>query len=153
MANWIPITVADLKDAKLAALVRALQTAALESDPPQTDPTPRLTQAVVDRIRRKIASCSKNQLDADTTTIPIGLKTMAVDLIYAEMKGRLEMELTTDERDAISRHEADLKAIAKGDEVVEQPDSAIDAPVQATAGSPTISECRREKLRSQRNGL
>jgi hypothetical protein len=150
MANWIPITVADLKDAKLAGLVKALQTKALDEG--QTDPTPRLTQAVVDRIRRKIASNPKNQLDADTTTIPIGLKTMAVDLIYAEMKGRLEEPLTQDERDSISRDEADLKAIAKGDEVVEQPDTAIDAPVQATSGSPTISHCRRERLNNRRSG-
>jgi hypothetical protein len=150
MPNWIPITVADLQDAKLAALVTALQEKALGDG--QTDPTPRLTQAVVDRIRRKIASNLKNQLDADPTTIPKGLKTMAVDLIYAEMKGRIEEPLTQDENRAIDRHEADLKAIAKGDEVIEQPDDAIDAPVQATSGSPTISEGRRE-ARNRRNGL
>lgn len=150
MANWIPITVADLKDAKLAPLVIALQTKALDAG--QTDPTPRLTQAVIDRIRRKIASNLKNQLDLDPTTIPMGLKTMAVDLIYAEMKGRIEEPLTQDERDAIARHEADLKAIARGDEVVEQPDNAIDAPVQATSGHPTISEGRRE-TRNRSKGI
>jgi hypothetical protein len=150
MSNWIAITVADLKDAKLAALVTALQEKALGDS--QTDPTPRLTQAVIDRIRRKIASNPKNRVDSDPTKIPAGLKTMAVDLIYAEMKGRLEFDLTQDERDSISRHEADLKVIAKGDEVVEQPDDAVDAPVQATSGTPTITEGRRERLNRQRNG-
>lgn len=151
MANWIPVTVADLKDAKLAALVVALQEKALGAG--QTDPTPRLTQAVVDRIRRKIASCVKNQLDADPTTIPIGLKTMAVDLIYAEMKGRLEEPLTNDEKDSIREHTQDLNRIAECKDVIEQPDNAIDAPVQATSGSPTITEGRREARNASRNGF
>jgi len=151
MANWIPITVADLKDAKLAALVKALQEKALGEG--QTDPTPRLTQAVVDRIRRKIASCLKNQLDADPTTIPIGLKTMAVDLIYAEMKGRIEEPLTNDEKDAIREHAADLNRIAECKDVIEQPDNPIDAPVQEPSGHPTITEGRREARNARRSGI
>jgi hypothetical protein len=150
MPNWIPITIADLKDAKLAALVVALQEKALGDG--QTDPTPRLTQAVVDRIRRKIASCPQNQLDADPTTIPAGLKTMVVDLVYAEMKGRLEEPLTNDEKDAIREHSQDLNRIAECKDVVEQPDDPIPAPVQEPSGSPTITTCRRERLNRRRDG-
>ncbi|HWM26599.1 MAG TPA: hypothetical protein VNP98_17410 [Chthoniobacterales bacterium] len=144
MPNWIPITINDLQDSKVAALVVALQSAALGAG--QTDPTPRLTQAVVDRIRRKIASCSVNQLDADTTAIPAGLKTMAVDLILAEMKGRLEEPLTDDEQRKIDLHNSDLNRIAECRDTVEQPDSAIDAPVQDSSGNPSITCGRREKL-------
>lgn len=148
--NWIQITVEDLEDSKVAALLTALRTAALADG--QSDPTPRLTQAVVDRIRRKIASCQNNQLDSDPTTIPKGLKTMAVDLIIAELKGRLEEELTSAEKTAIERHATDLNRIAECKDVVEQPDDAVEAEVQATGGSPSITECRRED-RHTRRGL
>lgn len=150
MPNWIPITVADLNDAKVSKLVDALRTKALAVG--QTDPTPRLTQAVVDRIRRKIASCRNNQLDLDETKIPRGLKEMATALILTELKGRLEIQLTEDERNALNRHGRDLDRIAGCEDVVEQPDSPIEAPVQSTAGTPTITEGRRE-ARNARNGL
>src|SRR4051812_16652621 len=104
MPRWISITVDDLNDSKIAALVTSLRTAALADG--QDDPTQRLTQAVVNRVRRKIASNPKNQLDEDETTVPEGLKTMVVDLILAELKGRLEEPLTDDERRKIDRHEA-----------------------------------------------
>lgn len=151
MPNWIPITIADLQDAKLAPLVKAMREKALA--PGQTDPTPRLIQRVIDRIRRKVASNPSNQLDADPTRIPKGLQTMAVDLIYAEMKGRLEEELTRDEQRAIERHVDDLNRIAEGKDVVEQPDDAIDAPVQEIANSPSISEGRREARQRRGSGL
>lgn len=151
--NWLPITLADLEDAKLAKLVTALREKALKATPPQSDPTPRVTQKVVDRIRRKIASCANNQLDADATTIPAGLLGMGVDFILAELKGRLELALTDDERKRLDRHETDLNRIAECKEVVEQPDDAIDAPVQATSGTPSITEGRREANRAARTGL
>ncbi len=136
--NWVSITVADLNDAKVEKLVTALRTKALGTG--QTDPTPRLTQDVVDLIRRKIASCQKNRVDASETTIPRGLKRMAVDLVLAELKGRLEIELTSDEKDRISRHETDLNRIASCTDVVEQPDNAIAAPVQSPSGTPSMKE-------------
>jgi hypothetical protein len=151
MANWIPITIDDLNDARIAALVTAYRTKAL--GPGQSDPTPRIVQAVVDRIRRKVASCRTNLLDLDPTTIPKGLKEMAVLFIIVDLKGRLEEELSNDEQRAIDRFTADLNRIANCDDVVEQPDNPIDAPVQATAGSPTISEGRREQRNRERTGL
>jgi hypothetical protein len=149
--NWIPITVEDLEDKKLAALVTALREKALGAS--QTDPTPRIIQAVVDMIRRKVASCARNRVDADLTTIPKGLKTMAVDLIYAEMKGRLEEPLTTDESRAIERHTADLNRIADCRDAVDQPDDATDPEVEEPTNSPTISEGRRETRNARRSGL
>jgi hypothetical protein len=148
MPNWIPITVADLQDSKVAALLTALTGAALA--PGQTDTAPRIIQAVVDRMRRKIASCPRNQLDANPAAIPRGLKTMAVDLILADLKGRLEEPLTQDEQRAIERHTSDLNRIAECKDVVEQPDNAIDAPVQEDSGTPTISVGRRERLNRSR---
>jgi hypothetical protein len=149
MSRWISITVEDLNDAKIALLVDALRTKALADD--QTDPTPRVTQSVIDLIRRKIASCRTNQVDVDETKIPRGLKTMAVDLIIAELKGRLEEDLTKDETEAIARHVADLNRIANCQDVVEQPDDAIDAPVEATSGRPSISIGRKPGNRTVAN--
>jgi hypothetical protein len=151
MANWIPITLADIEDAKLAKLVTALRERALKAVPPQTDPTSRLTQKVVNRIRRKIGNNPNNKLDADATKIPKGLLGVAIVLILAEMKGRLEMALTTDENKAVDRADADLQAVADG-EAVEEPDDPIAAPVQTTSGTPTISECRREKRNARNSG-
>jgi hypothetical protein len=148
MSRWISITVDDLDDQKLGPLVLALRTKGLA--PGQTDPTPRLTQAVVDRIRRKVASNLKNRLDADTTKIPAGLKMMAVELIYAELKGHLEEPLTSDESKKLGVIETDLNRIAAGTDVVEEPDDPIDAPVESTAGNPSITYGRRERLNRRR---
>jgi hypothetical protein len=151
MSRWISITVDDLNDQKLAPLVEAFRTKGLAPD--QDDPLPRLTQAVVNRIRRKIASNLKNRLDSDETKIPAGLKTLAVDLIYAELKGHLEEALTADEVKKIATHEADLNLIAKGIDVIEEPDDPIDAQVESTAGSPSVSIGRRETLNASRGGM
>jgi hypothetical protein len=151
MPNWIPITLAELDDAKLAKLVDALRQKALRAVPPQTDPTPRLTQKVVNRIRRKIGNNPNNKLDADETKIPKGLLGVATVLILAEMKGRLEMALTTDENKAVDRAESDLQEVADG-QAIEEPDDPIAAPVQTTAGSPTVTECRRERRNARSSG-
>jgi hypothetical protein len=147
--RWIAITVDDLNDAKIAKLVTALRTKALGDS--QTDPTPRIIQAVVNRIRRKVANNRKNRLDADETKIPKSLKKTAVVLTLAELKGRLEMALTADETKAVDKAEDDLKEIANGD-AIEEPDTPIAAPVQDTVGSPSVTDRRREKL-NQRRGL
>lgn len=149
MANWIPITIEDLEDSKIAKLVTALRTKALKASPPQTDPAPRHIQNVVNRIRRKVANKGKYKLDADETKIPKSLLKTAVTLVIVELKGRLEMALTTDDNRALDLAEAELDKIAAG-ESVEEPDNPIQAPVQDTAGSPSVTQCRREKLNARR---
>lgn len=151
MPRWISITVADLEDAKVAALVTALRERALGAG--QTDPTPRVVQGVVDEIRRKIGSWAKNKVDADETTIPAGLRDMAVDLVLERMKGRLEIALEDDERRRVDRHVRNLDRIASGQDAVEQPDEAIEAPVQSTAGTPSVTGGRNQLRRDRRSGL
>lgn len=152
MSNrWITITTDHLEDAKVAALVTALREQALGDG--QTDPSPRIVQDVIDHIRRKIQGNQENVLDADETTIPKGLKTLAVDLILARLKGRLEIALTEDERRQIERHERDLNRIASGDDVIEQADTELPSEVQPTGGTPSITTDRRDTLRTRRSGL
>jgi|SRR4051812_15924305 hypothetical protein len=149
MANWIPITIGDLEDAKIAKLVTATREKALKEG--QTDPAPRHIQNVVNRIRRKVANKGKNRLDADETKIPKSLLKVGVVLVLAELKGRLEMALTKEEDKALDLAEQELEKIADG-QSVEDPDDPIVAPVQDTSGSPSVTDCRREKL-NRRRGL
>jgi|GEM_PF-1371509 len=136
MSQWVSITKATLYNAKVAALIDALDTAALGDG--QTNRSTDIIQGVVDHIRRKVASCRRNNLDADLTTIPKGLRDVAVDLIIARLKTALEMELSQDERDNVSRRERDLNRVADCTDVVDQPDNAIPAPMEPTVAPPSF---------------
>jgi hypothetical protein len=151
MANWVTVSEDDLNDTKVAKLVTALRTKALAAG--QTDPSERVIASVVTDIRRKIASCRNNQVDADLTTIPASLVPLATDMILARLKGRLELELTKFEEDQLSTHRETLNRIAACTDVVEQPDAAIAAPTQSTAGTPSISDTRATERRARRSGL
>lgn len=150
MSRWTVITPDDLADAKVAALVTALRSAALGEG--QTDPTPRLTQTVVDQVRRKIASHATNRLDANPAAVPAGLKDLVAELVLFALKNRLEIALTEDERDRNRNYLRDLDRIAAGTDVVEQPDDAIPAPVQSTAGTPAITPRVRRFSRADADG-
>jgi len=153
MSRWIPITLADLEDSKVAKLVTALRTKALQTVPAQTDPSPRITQSVVTDIRRKIASCASNRVDSDETTIPASLLPLATDLIIFRLKNRLEIELTQDERDTRREHTETLNRIASCADVVDQPDDPISPEVESTSGTPSISNERATARRARRSGL
>ena len=148
MSRWISITIDDLNNAKIASLVDALRTAALASGQPERSAD--IIQRVVDRVRRKIASNHANRLDADETTIPRGLKDDTILLIIGKLKNALEEDQTQVEIDEIARIDRDLNRIADGKDTVEQPDDAIEPPVEAGSPSPSVTECRREKLNRSR---
>ena len=137
MPNWISITTATLNEAKIAALIEACSTAALGDG--QESRAPGIIQGVVDEIRRKVASCKSNRVDGDLTTIPKGLRDMAVDLIIARLKKAVEMDLTEDERKAIDRHQKNLDRIADCDDVVDQPDDPVTPEVE---GGPAVQLVR-----------
>ena len=149
MSKWISITLANLYDAKICALLDACDTVALANG--QTARSPGIIQGVVDDIRRKIASCRRNQLDVNVTAIPSGLKNLAVDLIIAKLKKAIEQDLTEDERRELSVNERNLNRIAEGLDVVEQPDNALPSynEMQSSVGTTFQSGCRkatREKM-------
>ena len=145
MSRWTNITIANLNNAKIAALVTSLRTAALGEG--QDERSAEIIQGTVDRVRRKIASNVRNRLDADVTTIPQGLKDDVIKLIIADLKNALEEDLTPAEINELARINADLNRIAAGTDVVEQPDDAIDAPVEAAASTPSIGHVRRHRER------
>jgi hypothetical protein len=127
--SWIAITIDTLYEAKVAALIDACNTAALADGQP--DRVPGIIQGVVDDVRRKVASCKSNLVDQDTTKIPNGLRNLAVDLIVARLKNALEMPLTEDERNQLTRHETNLNRIASCTDVVDQPDGPVQPDVQS----------------------
>lgn len=132
MSNWISITVDTLNEARVAALVRACSTAAKAEG--QADRAPGLIQAVVDEIRRKVASCGSNRVDADNTTIPKGLRLMATDMIIAELKKAIMRPLTKDEEKALEKHELNLNRIADCKDTVDQPDDPTEPEVEQVSG-------------------
>jgi len=138
MSNWISITLATLHEAKVAALIDACDSAALADG--QANRSAGIIQGVVDHVRRKVASCRRNQLDSDLTTIPKGLRDIAVDLIIARLKTAIEQDLSQDERDNIARRERDLNRVANCDDVVDQPDNAVVAPMEPTVPPPAFGD-------------
>jgi hypothetical protein len=137
MPNWIPITIDTLYEAKIAALIDACSSAAKKAGQP--DRVAGIIQGVVDYVRRKVGSCASNQVDADLTTIPKGLRDLTVDLIIARLKGALEEPLTDGEQKVIDRHEANLNRIAECKDVVDQPDTPTTPEVQ---GGPAVQLLR-----------
>ena len=119
--NWITLTIQDLYNSKVAALIDAANSVALGAG--QTD---RITGTIADvtlSIRRQCARV--NLLDADTTKIPGGLKTVAIDVIYCRLKRALEMELSEDERNELKRGEDTFLRIGEGKEFIDPPDTPI----------------------------
>jgi hypothetical protein len=148
---WRAITAADLNAAKLAPLVSALRTAALAEE--QADPITAITATVVARIRSKIAACSANQVDSDSSKIPESLVALACRMILREAKDRLEMEMTETEKQAWHVDERDLRDIALCNLPVEQPETATPPPVMATQPKPSIKARPKQFGRQQQDGI
>ena len=143
---WTTFTVADLNSAKAAALVSALQSAALGEG--QADPMPGIIALVITRIRAEIAAGGCTVLDADATKIPPSLKPLAMRMALREGQSRLNaagaLPLSDDERTEWKEDLRYLERIAEGRISVEASTNPESAPtVQAAAPSPMISApCR-----------
>jgi hypothetical protein len=123
MSQWIAITIQDLYDTKVAGLIDASNNASLGTN--QKDRTTGIIADVTAEIRRKVARC--NQLDVDTTKIPGGLKTLALDIMVCRIKTALEIELLDGERDLLRQRTSELNRIADGKDLVDPPDNPIAA--------------------------
>ena len=148
--NWIAITKATLYEASVAALIDACDSAALADG--QAARSPGIIQVVIDEIRRKVASCQTNRVDSDLTKIPKGLRDMAVDMIIARLKKAISQDLSQDERDAIARHARNLDRIASCDDVVDQPDTAVEPAMEGTKPAPSFGTRTRNFTRANQDG-
>lgn len=152
MGNWIAITTANLNNAKVAALVDALRTAALGTG--QTDRAPEIIQGVVDRLRTEVKGCKNNILDSDPTKIPKSLKAIAVRMILWDLKNSLELEVTEAEKIDHSNDENFLKRVASCDipvAIADSPETTEE--VQPAAAAPSFGAGRcRQFSRNQQDG-
>jgi hypothetical protein len=135
---WVTISLTELYEAKVGALVDACDQAALAAG--QAGRAAGIIQGVVNEVRNAVASASENQVDADVTKVPEGLRDLSVDLIIARLKNTLEIPLTADETSNVTWRRQQLKAIAAGDLVVDQPDVPVEPEVQGGSGAELIRE-------------
>lgn len=149
--SWVAITISDLKDAKVSALVEACRTAALGTG--QTDPVPNIIANVVTRIRAEIAGCIKNRLDADAATIPSDLKSLAARMILREAMSRLQQPLNDDEKEEQRNDLRYLERIAKCEVPVASTDNPAIAEVQHGVAIEQASTPTRTATRTKLAGL
>ena len=145
---WTTLTVDMLKDAKAAAMVTALQSAALANEQP--DPMPGIITDVVTRIRMEIAAGGKIVMSADAAKIPPSLKRLGLRMVLREGQSRLNalgaLPLSEDERTEEKNDLRFLERIAAGDLTVEAPDDPASTPtVQPKVGTPRITARERDK--------
>jgi phage gp36-like protein len=151
MSNWTTITSDDLNDTKVAAMVNALRTSALASG--QTDPSPRIIQEVVSRIRAEIKGCYKNKLDEDQAKIPNSLKDLACRMVLRLLKNRLELPLTDDEKDDRRSDEKFLERIARCEVPITTPDNPTDSGEVQPPPVPYILKRTRRYTATQEDGV
>lgn len=154
--SWITLTVAQLDTAKAAALVDALQTAALATG--QTDPLPEIIGNVTARIRMEIAAGGRTVLDADATKLPPSLKSLSLRMVLREGQSRLNaagaLPLADDEKEEWRQDVRFLERIAKGEITVEASDNPESSPtVQSKVSRPLISAPDRQFTREHQDGI
>ena len=152
MSNWIPITLGNLYDAKVAALVDACRTAALGAG--QTDRSIGVIAGVVREIRSAVGSNTQNRLDQDVTKIPDSLKDLAVRRMLWGLKGALEIEVTDAEKIDYTADTTALKEVRAGTRKVEQPDNPLPSyeEIQVSTGV-TFKASKRKASHKKLEGL
>lgn len=130
---WVALTVDDLLRSVTDAERTALRTAATKGG--QDDPVTEAIAHVTAEIRGYVGACSRNSLDADTTTIPEELRNAAIARLRFEAFTRLPVGrslLTQDRVDASDRAVALLRDVAACKFSVGQPTTVS---TSATAGT------------------
>lgn len=156
MPNWIELSADQLNDAKAAALVASLRTAALAEG--QGDPVEEHLAAGIAHVRNAIASSGRFQLDARAAAVPLSVKFLTLRVVLRSMQSRLNaigaLPLSEDERKEWDKDDAILAAIAAGDLAVEVPDVPLaTSTTQAKSGRPRISERSLKFTREHQEGI
>jgi hypothetical protein len=118
MSNWTSLTLNDLKDSGHGAIVDAAQATAVGT----ADPVSRIISDVIARLRAAL-SAAGNQLDQDTTKIPNSLKDIGARMAFRQLKTRINVDLTQDERDQRKEDSAYLDQIVQNKIRFELPDN------------------------------
>lgn len=129
---WVTIAQTDVENYVVAALVTAINTAALGDT--QTDRFTRVSSDVIQQVRMSVASESENILDSDSTKIPQSLRPDACWIIAGLMAQGLGIQLTDQQANELANARERLNSVAKGDLTIEVPDAEDDSP-DSQAGS------------------
>jgi len=149
---WITVTQAHVENYVVAALVSAINEAALGDT--QEDRFTTVQADVTAEVRMAVASNSENSLDEDATTIPQSLRSAACWLIAGYMAQGLGVTLTDQQANELSNARERLLAVSRGDLTVEQPDVVDTTPdAQSGSGVSMITPQDRVYTVSTMNGL
>lgn len=146
MAAWINIVVTDLNDYLVGAQVAALRSAALAAG--QSDPFENVMHDRTNYVRARISK--RISISETAYSVPPELKTAACMLIIEAMQGRLNLQLTDDQRTAIARAYKDLDIAATDDLPVSTPDDPVEPEVQQAGGNAAIVTKRDNPLTGSR---
>lgn len=149
MSAWIVIAVTDLNDYLVAAQVAAMRTAALAVG--QSDPFTNVMHDRANYVRNRISR--RIQISETAFAVPPELKGQTCLLIIEAMQGRLKLNLTEDQKTAISRAYRDLDIAATDDFPVSTPDDPVQPDVQAGGGMRVVSSRTRAASGSKLSGL
>lgn len=108
MANWIALTIDELKASEHGAIVDAAASTAIGASP---DPVSRTITDVTAKLRAIISP--GNVLDADPTKIPKSLVSLGARMCIRSLKQRIQMDLTVDERDQRREDDAYIQLLIK----------------------------------------
>lgn len=150
--SWVSLARTDLEHYVVAALVSAIDTAALGDT--QVDRYTRVSADVVQQVRMAVATKSDNTLDEDATKIPQSLRPDACWIIAGLMAQGLGIQLTDQQANELSNARERLDRVARGDLSVEVPDTEDTTPdAQTGAGVELIPGATPIFTRSTMAGL
>ena len=144
---WIALTIDTLKEAKVAALIEACDSAALGDG--QANRAAGLIQGVVNQLRNAISGCPSRTLDVDTTKIPEALRKVAVSLLIPELKDSINQSPTKYEETMLGWALKELEKIKDCDYPIENPGTAVEPPVQGTTNPGNWGSAPRIKMRTE----
>lgn len=146
---WVTVTIDDLKNYVVAALVDAINASALGDN--QLDRFTTVQADVIAEVRGAVASNEKNVLDEDGTLIPRSLRPAAAWLIAQYMAQGLKFKFSDAQLAEVENARQLLRDVANGDRSVERPEVVDTTPdVQGgTAVAIATSETRRWTRESQ----
>lgn len=149
---WVTVTQAHVENYVVAALLSAIDEAALGDS--QTDRFTTVQSDVTGEVRMAVASNSENVLDSDSTKIPQSLRSAASWLIAGYMAQGLGIDLTDQQANELANARQKLESVARGDLTVEQPDTVDPTPdSQSGSGVSMITGQDRVYTVSTMNGL
>lgn len=137
---WVTVSQANLENYVVAALLSAINSAALGDT--QSDRFTTVHSDVIANVRMAVASEPSNALDEDTTKIPQSLRPAACWIIAGLMAQGLKIELSDQQANELAYARETLERVARGDLTVETPGTVDETPDGQSGAGVTMIEGR-----------